>query len=98
MTDFRFPASFTRGARMLRELQHTGPGQHFRMMTRDLCDIEVPAHPLDRQTPEYLAKWMHARAPFYCTLHADPLGQWWEIRRPAVVTGEGPSTRAGRSA
>lgn len=82
MTDSVFPASFARGAQMLRNLQKLQPGHSFRMMARDLCDVEVPAHPLDRQTPEYLANWMRDRAPFYCTIHADIYGQWWEIRRP----------------
>lgn len=78
-----FPASFTKGARLLGRLRMLKPGECFRMDVRaELSDIEVPANPLDRQTPEFLARWMHARMPFYCTLHRDALGNWWEIRRP----------------
>lgn len=77
-----FPASFTRGSHLLRDLQLLKPGENYRMSAQMLSDIEVPANPLDHQTPEYLARWMHERCPFYCTLHHDVLEQWWEIRRP----------------
>jgi hypothetical protein len=77
------PYSYTRSARLLRELQRLVPGDTYRMQAPELLDIEVPANPLDRQTPEFIAKWMHKRMPFYCTLHGNVFGEWWEIRRPA---------------
>jgi hypothetical protein len=80
-----FPRSYTQGAHLLRELQQLKPGDSFRMKIPDLLEIEVPASPLDRQTPEFIAKWMHARMPFYCTLHQDLAGGWWEIRRHAAT-------------
>lgn len=78
------PASYTRGAHLLRELQRLQRGECFRMQVDVLVDIQVPANPLDRQTPKFIATWMHVRMPFYCTLHHDVFGGWWEIRRPAV--------------
>ncbi len=77
-----FPKSYTRGAALLRNLQELRPGEYLRMQIPELLDIEVPANPLDRQSPEYIARWMHARMPFYCTLHQGLVGGWWEIRRP----------------
>jgi len=52
------------------------------MQIPELLDIEVPANPLDRQTPEFIAKWMHESMPFYCILKQDFVGGWWEIYRP----------------
>jgi hypothetical protein len=75
---------YTDGARLERELRQLKPGQNFRVPVMDLRRVVVPANPMDNQTPEYLARWFHARMPFYCTLHADPLGAFWEIRRPAT--------------
>lgn len=77
------PYSYTRGARLLRKLQSLRPGDTYRMQVPELLDMEVPANPLDRQTPDFIAKWMHRRMPFYCTLHGNVYGEWWEIRRPA---------------
>jgi len=77
-----FPKSYTRGAALLRELQQLKPGECFRMEVTTLLDIEVPASPLDRQTPDFIAKWMQVRMPFRCTLHQGMVGGWWEIRRP----------------
>ena len=78
-----FPESFTRGAQLLRDLRKLKPGECYRMDVTRLMDIEVPANPLDVQNSEYIAKWMHVRMPFYCTLHQGIVGGWWEIRRPA---------------
>lgn len=75
---------YTRGAQLERQLQTLRPGQCFRMSETQLSDIVVPANPLDRQTPEYLAKWFHVRMPFYCTLHHGTVGQYWEICRPTI--------------
>lgn len=77
-----FPASLTRGARMLERLSRTPPGHRNRMSIDELCDIEVPASMWDRQTPDFLANWLHGRMPFYCTLYKDPLGRYYEIVRP----------------
>lgn len=79
-----FPESFTRGARLLRDLQQLKHGQSFRMSAEMLSDIEVPANPLDRQTPDYIAKWMQERMPFFCYLQHSVFGKWWEISRPEV--------------
>ena len=73
---------YTRGARLLRDMKQLRPGQNFRVSAQTLSDMVVPADPMGRQTPDYLARWFHARMPFYCTLYADPLGEFWEIRRP----------------
>lgn len=81
----RFPASYSLGAGLLRQLQQLQPGQAYRMQTSFLSDVEVPADPLDRQSPDFIAKWMHDRMPFYSVLHRDPLGGWFEIERPAAA-------------
>ena len=73
---------FTRGARLLRDLKQLQRGQNYRMSAQMLSDVTVPADPLDNQTPEYLANWFHVRMPFYCELHHDLVGNFWEIRRP----------------
>lgn len=77
-----FPESYTRGANLLRELQELKPGQCFRMSEEMLSDVAVPASPLDKQTPDYIAKWMQDRMPFYCYLQHSIWGGWWEISRP----------------
>lgn len=73
---------FTKGAQLERELRKLERGQNFRLSAKMLLDVMVPANPLDHQTPAYLAKWFHERMPFYCTLHHDLAGDFWEIRRP----------------
>lgn len=83
-----FPESYTRGAKLLRDLQSLKPGECYRMHGRDLKDIEVPANPLDRQTPAFIAQWMQDRMPYYCFLQHSVFGDWWEISRPAETDNQ----------
>lgn len=62
---------FTSGARLERLLRTIPPGKSLNVSVHDLADIEVPANPLDRQTPEYLVEWFRIRMPFYCTVTPD---------------------------
>lgn len=78
----RFPNSYTRGAALLNNLKRLAPGYQMRLTVEQLNEIEVPANPLDRQTPEFKAKWLYDRLPFVATYHADPLGRYFEISRP----------------
>ena len=75
-------AKFGRGAALERELWKLAPGQCIRMTAATFDNVSVPANPLDRQTVEFLVHWFKVRMPFYCTLHFDEDGRYWEICRP----------------
>jgi hypothetical protein len=72
--------SLREAAALERRLRHLKPGECFDV--RDWRDIEVPADPLDRQTPEFLAEWFRSRMPFYCTTREDILSGKWTFCRP----------------
>lgn len=74
-----FPASYTIGAALLHQLQNLAIGECARISRDILNKIEVPANPLDRQTPEYIIKWMHERLQFYAKLRYDIANDYWEI-------------------
>jgi hypothetical protein len=76
------PQGYKLGAQLLRSLQQLRPGERYRMTSQMLSEIEVPAHPLSRQTPEFIANWMRERLDFYSVLEASAWGNWWEIVRP----------------
>lgn len=79
MTDL---SRFTESARLLERMRQLEPGKAYRVYTRQLLDMEVPANPLDRQTPEFIAKFLYDRMPFPCELIGDRMGEWFEIYRP----------------
>jgi len=83
-------SDFTRGAQLLRHLCTIPPGKAMDVTVHMLSDIIVPANPLDRQTPEYLVNWFHARMPFYCTVTPDLPGfpSKWTFYRP-IDAGQG---------
>lgn len=76
-------SAFTKGAQLERQIRTLKPGRRIRISREMLADIIVPANPLDRQTPEYLANWFHSRMPFYCTLYQNPIHGFFEIDRPS---------------
>ena len=73
---------FTRGAQLLKMLSNIPPGKAVDISADKLLDIEVPANPMDRQTPEYLIDWFYARLPFYCKLEPDVFKRKWTFYRP----------------
>lgn len=79
---------FSKGAAILLALRDLRPGQAYRMADSRLADIEVPANHLDRQTPEFLARYFHARLPFYATLDRIEDKAAWEIYRPKASISE----------
>lgn len=78
-------AKYTSGARMERLLRSLQPGEAVKITTHMLLDVEVPANPLDCQTPEYLVKWFRSRMPFYCTVTPNlpsSFADQWTFYRP----------------
>jgi hypothetical protein len=73
---------YTRGVQMLRQLRALQPGEAFRISTDMLSSIVVRAHPVDRQTPEYLVEWFKIRLPFFTLVRERGLGKAWEFYRP----------------
>ena len=81
----RFPVSLTHGAVLLRTLTSLPPGKAINVTRAMLMDIEVPANPLDRQTPEFLVGWFKSRLPFYCTVTPNLpsfMADTWTFYRP----------------
>lgn len=85
-------SDFTKGAQLEKTLRRLKPGEFMRVSKNSLLDILVPANPLDRQTPEYLAEWFRSRLPFYATTHEDTITGDWEFERPRLPTA-GQSAR-----
>ena len=77
-------STFTDGARLMHELRFLGSGQIYRVPMHRLLDIQVPANPLDRQTPEYLIEFFKVRLPFYCRVDVDILGRYVDFYRPTA--------------
>jgi len=73
---------FTLAAQLLRRMCLLQPGEAYRLTVPMLLDIEVPANPLDRQTPEYLVEFFKVRLPFYTVVRHEPLRGFWDIYRP----------------
>ena len=48
----------------------------------EMQDFWVPANPLDKQTPEYLAKWFADRLWFRCDYRQDIVTEKWTFCRP----------------
>lgn len=78
-----FPRSFTHGAHLLSKLKTLRPGYAMDVTDHDLSQVQVPASPLDRQTPDYLIEWFRSRLPFYCEVHGTVLADKWTFHRPA---------------
>lgn len=76
MADF---SVYTRAAELEGKLRQLKPGQRMRVAVRDLLDMMVPANPLDRQTPAYLADWFRDRMPFRCVVYHDILTHDYEF-------------------
>lgn len=85
-------SAFTKAALLEKKLRMLKPGECARMYATELSDMIVPANPLDKQTPEYLANWFHSRMPFYCKLRYNVVGNYWEIDR-VKETREPPTTQ-----
>lgn len=62
---------YTKAAELEGKLRQIPPGQRMRVAIRDLLDMMVPADPIDRQTPIYLADWFRKRMPFRCITYHD---------------------------
>lgn len=73
---------FTAGARLLAQLRSLEPGECCRLTGSTLQDVVVPAHPFDRQTPEYLVEWFKVRLPFFAVVRNEPFRQFWDFYRP----------------
>lgn len=87
-------SKFTDGARLLGQLRMLEHGEAFRLTAERLRDIEVPANPLDQQTPEYLVEWFKVRLPFYTVVSSGLLG-FWDIYRPTLEEMERLMMRDG---
>jgi len=75
---------FRLGAELERELRTLKPGQCLDVSRQRFNDIIVPANPLDRQTPEYLAEWFKIRMPFYCETRLNIMSGTWTFERPKL--------------
>lgn len=62
---------YTKAAEFEGKLKTLKPGQRMRVAARDFLDMQVPANPLDKQTPKYLAEWFRVRMSFACDVRED---------------------------
>ena len=76
---------FTRAANFERLLRTLRPGDALDVRPEEWLDIQVPANPLDRQSPEYLAEWFRVRMPFKCEVRHHLLPEKWTFFRPQMA-------------
>ena len=88
-------AVFSSAAAFLGKLQRLRPGECIDARKTDMQDFFVPANPLDKQSPEYLAKWFADRLMFKCDYWQDIITERWTFCRPEVrVSSEDADAQA----